>query len=99
MTNSINIAIRNKIQDQLDKLEDFRTSLLPNLTNSNAFAYLDRWESNTKNIIYGLLSVDQLQAFKNVRLKQRFELPEEDQILQLISGFKSVLSLWLVELV
>ena len=98
MAKSFSIDVRSSIRDQLETLDNFVTALLPSLGSSDAFAYLDRWEAATKDRVTGLLSITQLQAFKNARLKQRFELPEEDQIKQLIVEFKSVLEGWLAEL-
>lgn len=95
MTHASEDDPREVIREQREKLQSFSSDFAPTLGSSDIFAYIDRWEKLTLSLISGRVSDKQLQSFKNVRLKQRFELAEELQIKQLMSGFKDVLEDWL----
>ena len=85
------------IREQHKKLQDFATTLAPTLGESDNFTYLERWEKTTLERLKGLITGRQLQSFKNIRLKQRFELPRDQQINQLIGWFLGELEAWLGE--
>lgn len=85
------------IREQHDKLQSFVTTIATTLGESDKFAYIERWEKITVERLIGLISTKQRQSFNNVRLRQRFELPRDEQINQLIAGYLGELEVWLGE--